>query len=102
MAGNRNSGMCSPLWCVCVHSHFPQGIKQWSTKRLNGIRAKVERTKKRVFRKFYLSTDIFPLFSPFLIARKAVKSYIASLVATLIENYNQKPHNVVLYQYFIF
>ncbi len=22
MAGHRNSGMCSPLWCVCA-SHFP-------------------------------------------------------------------------------
>ncbi len=30
-----------------------------------------------------------------------MKSYIASLVAASTENYNQKPHNVVSYQYVI-
>ncbi len=51
-----------------------------------------------VFRKFYSSTGIFQLF-PLLITRKVLHCFSC---CPSTENYNQKPHNVVSYQYFIF
>ncbi len=50
------------------------------------------------FRKFYSSTGIFQLF-PLLITRKVLHCFSC---CPSTENYNQKPHNVVSYQYFIF
>ncbi len=60
--------------CLCSIHFSPDAFEAFS-------RPQLEKTKTWVFRKFYSSTAIFSLFSFLLITRKAVKTYIVSLVA---------------------